>query len=190
MIFCIISNPLSLTLRVLAVMVRGNMDYLFHLSLEGVLKENVVFAGSTEPANGGTFMVAPKEGSWDRVLDIIHQKEERGAALPYPHFNGTIGWGHVVTEEDNIEFLNRGSQKDWDFYGGFADQGLLYHWTKYEEKSVSIFFRNEIQNWGANENGVVHKESVIPIDNIMLHKSVKPVLRDFCWRNMMKMKPW
>ena len=66
---------LILSLRVLAVMVRGSMDYLFHLSLLGVLKENVVFAGSKEPANGGTFMVAPKEGSWDRVLDIIHEKE-------------------------------------------------------------------------------------------------------------------
>ena len=170
-------------------MVRGSMDYLFHLSIEGILKENVVFAGSTEPANGGTFMVAPKEGSWDRVLDIIHEKEERGAALPYPHFNETIGWGHVIEGEDRIQLLSERMQTNWNFYGGFADQGLLFHWAKYEEKSVSIVFRNKIQNWSANENGDVHVEREIPFDFI-LQGSSKPVLRDLCWQNMMKMKPW
>jgi len=170
-------------------MTRGSMDYLFDLSIQGALKENVVFAGSTEPANGGTFMIAPKEGSWDRVLDIIREKEERGAALPFPHWNETIGWGHEIEEDDYIQLLSKKKQTKWDFYGGFADQGLLYHWAKYVEKSVTIIFRHEIENWGADANGKVQLEKRLQLDELK-RGNIKPVERDYCWKNVMKMKPW
>ena len=145
-------------------MTQGSMDYLFDLSMQGILKENVVFAGMTEPASGGTFMVAPKEDSWDRVLDIIREKEERSAALPFPHWNETIGWGHVIGDDDYIELLSKQKKQNWDFYGAFADQGLLYHWVKYEEKSVSIVTKDTVQNWGVGEDGKVRLWAVQPRD--------------------------
>ena len=173
----------------LTVLTRGSMDYLFDLSIQGKLQENVVFAGSDEPANGGTFMVAPKEGSWDRVLDIIQQKEERGAALPYPHWNETIGWGHVIEEDDYLQKLSKKKAQSWDFYGSFADQGLLYHWVKYEEKSVSIVFRDDVQHWAPGKDGKVHLLNNTGLD-VFNQGSVKPVERHDCWKSFMKHKPW
>jgi hypothetical protein len=40
-----------------------------------------------------------------------------------------------------------------------ADQGLLYHWCKYVKKSVSILFRDRIENYGSLSNGTVFHES-------------------------------
>jgi hypothetical protein len=69
------------------VLARTSLDYVFHLSYcSGLLKENVVFMGITEPANGGLFMVAPKPDSQQRILQIIRDKETRVATLPYPHW--------------------------------------------------------------------------------------------------------
>jgi hypothetical protein len=107
------------------VMARGNLDYLFDLSMKGVLKKNVVTAGKTEPANGGFFMLTPSEGARDRVMAIIFDKEKRGSNLPYPHWDEVIGWGHVFGEKDYAEFVNGKKKDKWDFYGAFADQGKL-----------------------------------------------------------------
>jgi hypothetical protein len=106
------------------VMARGNLDYLFDLSMKGVLKKNIVTAGNIEPANGGFFMLAPSEGARDRIMAIILDKERRGATLPYPHWDEEIGWGHRFGDNDYAEFVD-GERKDkWDFYGAFADQGM------------------------------------------------------------------
>jgi len=168
------------------------MDYLFDLSMKGVLKENIIFAGKTEPASGGIFVLTPKEGSWEHILDIIHKKEARGAAMPYPHWNGTIGWGHELEDGDEMEFLikNNNNNKMWNFYGAYADQGLLYHWTKYEEKSVSIVFRQRIQNWGYDGNGKAHKESEILLDNLENEGGVNLVKRGYCWKTMINWVEW
>jgi hypothetical protein len=81
----------------------------------------------------------------------------RGASLPYPHFDRTVGWGHVFASgdndgnnNDNYELLDHTKYTQWAFHGDFADQGLLYQWVKYEEKSVSIIFHDGIQNWGVS----------------------------------------
>jgi len=170
---------------------RGSMDYLFQLSMKGVLKENIIFAGKTEPASGGIFVLTPKEDSWDRILEVIHKKEARGAAMPYPHWNGTIGWGHELEDGDEMEFLkNDMKNKTWHFYGAYADQGLLYHWTKYEEKSVSIVFGQRIQNWCSDKNGKAHKESEILLDNIENEGGVNLVKREYCWKTMINWGAW
>jgi hypothetical protein len=106
------------------VMALGNLDYLFELSMKGILKENVVFAGRSEPANGGFFMVAPKEGATDHIRRIISEKEERVALLPYPHWDNAKGWGHELEEGDYVQLVEekkilRGADA-WSFYGSFA----------------------------------------------------------------------
>jgi hypothetical protein len=107
------------------VMARGSLDYLFNLSIKGVLKKNIVTAGKTEPANGGFFMLTPSEGARERVMAIIFDKEKRGSNLPYPHWDEEIGWGHVFGENDYAEFVNGKKKDKWDFYGAFADQGKI-----------------------------------------------------------------
>jgi hypothetical protein len=107
------------------VLARGNLDYLFELSVNGILKENVVTAGRTEPANGGFFMLAPKEGASDRIMAIIRDKESRGSKMPYPHWNETVGWGHMFGDGDYAELVTGQKYQNWGFYGAFADQGTF-----------------------------------------------------------------
>jgi hypothetical protein len=137
------------------VLLRGSLDYLCELSVAGVLKENLVLAGKTEPANGGFFMLKPSDDAVARIRQVIRDKELRGAQLEYPHFDRRVGWGHAFAEEDGhindqYELISHRKFHQWGFHGDFADQGLLYQWVKYEEKSVSIVFRNGIQNWGVH----------------------------------------
>jgi lipopolysaccharide biosynthesis glycosyltransferase len=167
------------------VMTRSSLDYLMELSVQGILKKTIVFAGVTEPANGGTFMLTPHEHASDKILQIIQGKEERGAKLPYPHWDTTVGWNHTIDDGDYWQDLREKKNTTWGFYGAFADQGLLFHWVKYEEKSVSIFFRKTIQNWDVGPDGNVRLEKTMKIDDLMnnVHGSRK------CWSNVMKYKP-
>lgn len=166
------------------VLARGSLDYMFELSVLGVLKKNVIMAGQREPANGGFFMVEPGEGAWERIISIIANKEERGANMPYPHWDEKKGWGHAFDENDYYELINNKKNNTWNFYGAFADQGLLYHWTKYEGKSVSIVFRDSVQNWDVDANGKVYLEQTLGLD-IFDNVSVK---RE-CWLELMKHNP-
>lgn len=42
---------------------------------------------------------------------------------------------------------------NWTFHGDFADQGLLYYWTKYVKKNVSIVVDHEVENWASSQQG-------------------------------------
>jgi hypothetical protein len=58
-----------------------------------------------------------------------------------------------------------------------ADQGLLYHFVKYEQKSVSIFFNEKIQNWDVDSDGKLHLEKTLILTN-----TLKKYDRGFkCW---------
>ena len=166
------------------VMAVGNLDYIFELSVAGVLKENLVFAGTTEPANGGFFMLSPKIDAEDRIHEIINGKEARGARIPYPHWDTTVGWGHEIEQDDYWQLLNRRQKKtEWDFYGAFADQGLLFHWVKYEQKSVSIVFRKEVEHWGEDNEGKPVLEATSDL-SVFGHRVERK-----CWVGTMKLKP-
>jgi hypothetical protein len=147
-----------------------NLDYLFelsdpaHTSTPTILMENLVVAGSQEPANGGFFMLAPHAGALQQINRIIQTREEHARSnkesVPNEtrqqkadkHFDAVQGWGHVidpstgdagwVTNDDDISGTN------WTFWAAFADQGLLYHYTKYVRKSVTIVLADRVQNWG------------------------------------------
>lgn len=153
------------------VMPSGNLDYIFEHSSQGRLKENVIIAGNSEPAQGGFFMLTPHKGDVDQIKQIIVEKEERGRRLPKPHFDENIGWGHVIQEPDKWELRKGITQKKlnrnkWDFYGAPADQGLLYYWTKYKKRNVSIVNLDEIQNWGETSNGTLVMEKRIAIGDV------------------------
>jgi hypothetical protein len=55
----------------------------------------------------------------------------------------------------------------------FANQGLLYHWVKYEEQSVSIILKTQIQNWGVDNNGVLSLQQTLGIDILATPNSTK-----------------
>jgi hypothetical protein len=142
-----------------------NLDYLFELSepedvtQEAILKENIILAWTLEPAHGGFFMLSPGQGEYEQVQSIIARQEEKAMTLPPPkRFDAIEGWGHVITPPDRWQSLLGREMDDnhnntiWDWYGDFADQGLLYYWTKYYKKSVSIVIGRNVENW-SNSNG-------------------------------------
>lgn len=168
------------------VMATKSLDYLFTLSIEGVLKRNVILAGSSEPANGGLFLLSPSQGAMERVLQLIREKEERGAQLPYPHWDNTTGWGHPFEKGEAYDLIYGDKGSNWAFYGAFADQGLLYHWVKYEEKSVSIILRRAVQNWGVDRDGKLVLEETLSLSTLRIPSRSKDCFREY---TLLRLKP-
>ena len=111
-------------------------------------------------ANGGFFMLTPNKEDFEMVQKIIEARDMEGY-----DFNTTIGFGHQITPPDHWESITSyveelhnetdhdNNQVTWNFYGAFTDQGLLYHWTKYVKKNLSIIIGNKVQTWGSDERG-------------------------------------
>jgi hypothetical protein len=146
------------------VMPVSNLDFIFELSDDhaygpgnSTLKENLVVAGPYEPANAGFFMLAPREGEYDKIREIIATREEKVKDREGNKFDELEGWGHIIEPPD--EWVSRRSRgTNWTFHFAFSDQGLLYHWTKYVKKSVSIVFYDRVENLSADVNGTVYLE--------------------------------
>mmetsp|Transcript_900 Transcript_900/g.1773 ORF Transcript_900/g.1773 Transcript_900/m.1773 type:complete len:473 (-) Transcript_900:43-1461(-) len=149
------------------VMPLCSLDYLLELSERGVLKPNVVLAGFTEPASGGFFLLEPGPGYYKELLEII---ETREATVGW---NKTLGWGVVMDQEWRGIPLKEGQtprhSKEWTFHGDFADQGLLYYWTRYFRGDVSIVFLREIENW---QNGSL--EATVKSKKVFVDKTCLP----------------
>jgi hypothetical protein len=147
------------------VMPIGNLDYLFYMSdgENAVLKENVVVMGISEPANGGFYMLAPGEGEYEQLLEIVRAREVAAASLTtWPRFDEVHGWGHVIDVNDPWQARKEKGSTKWNFHFAFADQGLLYHWTKYVKRSVSILGQGTVENWASSTSGKVMLEAQFP----------------------------
>ena len=142
------------------VMPTGNLDYIFELSEKGVIQSNFISAGKSEAANGGFFMLKPETGGLRRINDIIAAKDERGRNLPPPHhWDNVFGWGHAIEAPDRWR-TTKTEGKKWTFYDAAGGQGLLYYWTKYEKRDVTIVVGNEFENW-ANGTLLDTKHSIL-----------------------------
>lgn len=173
----------------------SKLDYLFELSMNGQLKENLAIAGRFAPANGGIFMLKPGPKELDRVNEIIAERFRLGQGKK-GSFDLDQGWGESIEPSDAWEarFGQRGSK--WNFYAAWADQGLLYHWVKYEKKSVSIVIDDKLESWGEDMTGLLVRERV---DHGVLLNYSNPlhcfkacdlaVYRDTCHYGW-KRKPW
>ncbi len=163
------------------VMLLNNLDYMFHLSTAGSdgddappkLAENVGIAYNNEPMNGGFFMLSPNKTDFEAIQKIIEKRELEGY-----NFNETKGWGNEIKLPDHWESMdsfikdlkskttNDSDHTKWDFYAAFTDQGLLYHWTKYVKKNVSLIIGNKIQTWNADSNGKLQMIREVPSDKV------------------------
>lgn len=120
----------------------SNLDYLFDLIDDGVLRQNVAFVGKAEPANGGSFLLTPRLGALPEIHQLIWNKE-------HTPWNVTMGWGHEMIPPDRYVTSSLGERHLWDFFGSDGDQGLLYYWIKYVEKDASFIWNNgRIEHWG------------------------------------------
>lgn len=144
----------------------GSLDYLFEAPF---LRRNFYMATAGEAANAGLFMVTPQEGDYQEVLNIIKAQKESAKKLPgEAKFDKIHGWGHRIVAPDYWETTRTKGKTawgtDWFFYCAPSDQGLLYHWTKYVQRSVSIMIRDDIKYWGPhpfNETLKVQLEGVL-----------------------------
>lgn len=124
------------------VMPMVNLDFLFEYADQDsdhqVFEPNFVVNGLQSPANGGFFLLTPHNGDLEAVNQLIHERESA-------EFDPAAGWGHVGPTDWSSE-TNNGTL--WDFNGAWSDQGLLYYWIRYVQKSVSILQKDgRIENW-------------------------------------------
>jgi hypothetical protein len=124
------------------------------------LKENVVLSWKREAANAGFFMLQPSKSDYLELQDIIHKKELNALVLPWPHWDPVEGWGHRITPPDFWRSQHQLTGTNWTWHAVFADQGLLYHWTKYAKKSVSLIIGGEVENW-TGRNGTAYLEETM-----------------------------
>ncbi|KAG7354537.1 hypothetical protein IV203_003893 [Nitzschia inconspicua] len=154
---------------------RCNLDYIFALSepdssperqaqtdpnftRNPYLKENVVMGWKHEPSNAALFVLKPQLGAYDKVLQpIIDRKESRP-------WDPVLGWGHKIDSDDPWVAPSGMTGTNWTWAYAFADQGLLYHWTKYVQRSVSLITPGVVENWGTSScptSKVVCKETTL-----------------------------
>jgi alpha-N-acetylglucosamine transferase len=135
-----------------------SLDYIMELSNgeklgmdgERLLQDNVVMAYKTEPSSGGFFIVKPSSSDFERLQEIILEKEKRGLARKYPHWDEVEGWGTIITEDQPWKTTLGQTGTKWTWHGANCDQGLLYYFTKYVEKNVSIIIKRSIEHWGSD----------------------------------------
>jgi hypothetical protein len=138
-----------------------NMDYLFELS-DGenpVIKPNFVIATRGEPANGGCFMLEPREGAYEELQEIIRKQRESARHLKFPHFHRTKGWGHSFKEHGDEWTSIYQSGKRWNFYGAHVDQGLLLFLVRYHIGTYTAFLGGRLVNYQKGEEGQPEQES-------------------------------
>jgi hypothetical protein len=163
------------------VMPLCSLDYLFSLSMQGVLRENLIIAGDKEPVNGGLFMLRPGEGEYEQLITIVKKRDDmilssasssngslhdltNNMTVVNKTYLEMVGWGHVIQPPD----LWRSRAKhvkgtQWNFYAAFADQGLLYHWAKYVKMNTTILFRFGVEHWSSSYDKNVTTNTTISL---------------------------
>mmetsp|Transcript_49739 Transcript_49739/g.58038 ORF Transcript_49739/g.58038 Transcript_49739/m.58038 type:complete len:463 (-) Transcript_49739:29-1417(-) len=156
------------------VMPYCNIDYMT-ASTEGpnaTLLENVVIKWRSEPAAGAFFILRPDLDDYAALLDIVAKKEKVRSDV-----DKVMGWGRNITSPDYwqaVEILDRRHHYKWDWYGVFADQGLLYYYTKYYKKRVSIIGSENVEHWSEPNSTItmqineMHKPEVI-LDDLQMY---------------------
>jgi hypothetical protein len=79
------------------VLLRGSLDYIMELSVQGILQDNVVFAGRYVPASGTLFVLTPRD--YDQMVPLM----ARNASSSSPNgafVNRDDGWGHPIGVKD------------------------------------------------------------------------------------------
>jgi hypothetical protein len=147
------------------LLLRNNIDHYFELSMNGVLKKNLIQKGKSSPVNAGFFMLTPELGGYEAIQKIIQETEARGRKMPYPHWNDTLGWGHVISPDDPWIDGSGRVGTNWTFYAAHSEQGLIYYWVKYVKKSFSVVMGDPIENWG--EAGLESKMSVSEFNGVV-----------------------
>jgi hypothetical protein len=106
-------------------------------------------------------MLQPSVDNYAEVLQILRRREEEALAMNYPYWDEKVGWGHVFSDSEYWRAPTVAKGLNWDWHGSFADQGLIYFYTKYAKQSVSFIIWSEVENWGLGQNNTLQIESTM-----------------------------
>ena len=127
------------------------------------IAEYVGYSGRIAPITASIFMVTPKIGMFESVMDIIHKHRNTSTI-----FHEEDGWGHNIISL--LEEHNETYHQKWNWYGVGVDQGIIYQWMKYELPQVSIVTKNAMKtytnvrdNGGARRNKALVSTQTIPV---------------------------
>jgi hypothetical protein len=128
----------------------ANLDYLFHFSETGILKENVIIATKSTPMNGGFFMLTPSKEGFQDALELIHKKRPG-------KWDTVCGWGGVCYFEDPttppaLTCAKTEGFRKFIYYGSNGDQGLFYIYPRFIRKSMTQILNNRLVHYGAGPN--------------------------------------
>ena len=119
-----------------------NMDYIFHESYrpDGFLSDYVSVSGSAAPTTASSFLVTPKKGLFDKVLDIVRNRPNK------TEFDMEIGWGHKMDTDDTWESW-WWKRRIWDFKAAASDQGILLMFFKYTLLNFTQINPGVVETW-------------------------------------------
>lgn len=106
-------------------------------------------------------MLQPGPGKFQQLQQIIlDQIMVSEKIAPYYDFDPLNGWGHVIkaSRGDVWRSLKSKIGTNWTWDGAKLDQGLLYFWVKYVERSASIINGKAVENWNLSPDGAVHRQ--------------------------------
>eukprot|EP00588_Corethron_pennatum_P022470 CAMPEP_0194326986 /NCGR_PEP_ID=MMETSP0171-20130528/39135_1 /TAXON_ID=218684 /ORGANISM="Corethron pennatum, Strain L29A3" /LENGTH=455 /DNA_ID=CAMNT_0039086763 /DNA_START=158 /DNA_END=1528 /DNA_ORIENTATION=- len=154
---------------------RCNIDSHFDLSFNGLVKENVGFAGSAAPITASALMVTPKSGAFHQVMDIIH-RHRNNTSKSKTKLDPIQGWGHPIVNEVGDVVRN------WDWFGVEVDQGILYEWLMHEIKNFTLIKDNtyltyqEVVVKPTSSNQSNHKNNTYQMISFLANKTSPLIL--------------
>jgi hypothetical protein len=96
------------------VMPLCNLDYMFELSEQGVLKENLIVSWWSGPSLGAIFMLQPGVGEYQKLNKIVSLQQTK-AAKNWPPFDEEQGWGHKIELPDEWFAFKHQHGTRWNF---------------------------------------------------------------------------
>ena len=110
---------------------------------------------SQAPATASMFLVTPRRGEYERIVDLVRQHRARrshhnNTTTSATRFDINLGWGHRITPPDRWEAWNaprKSGGRQWNFYAASADQGLLYHWLRYLQLNYTQIHADRVETW-------------------------------------------
>ena len=90
----------------------------------------MVFPGQKVPSNGGIFMLEPNLKDHEALQELMKKRFAK------EKFDPDTGWGTKINASTPWRNWNGIIGTKWDYYAAAFDQGLLYHWMRYENGTL------------------------------------------------------
>jgi len=152
-----------------------NIDSHFDLSFNGLVEENIGFAGSAAPITASALMVTPKSGAFHQVMDIIH-RHRNNTSKSKTKLDPIQGWGHPIVNEVGDVVRN------WDWFAVDVDQGIIYEWLMHEIKNFTLIKDNnyltyqEVVVKPTSSNQSNHKNNTYQMISFLANKTSPLIL--------------